>query len=158
MSLSSGDLRKLAAKRRTSANREEVQSTLEELEETKSAIESWLEKVEEARDALNALLESHGELDEDLISKAGSERITAAVEALLGMLPEEDSSINQFSEYFSEAENGVSNLESMMEDREISADEREDQWGEITDNLNNMADALDELSAVGVKSAASEGD
>lgn len=158
MSLSSGDLRKLAAKKRTGANREQVQSTLEELEETKSAIESWLEKVEEARDALNALKESQEELDEDLISKAGSERITASVEALLGMLPEEDSSINQFAEYYSEAENGVSNLESMMEDRDVSADEREDQWGEITDNVTNMADALDELSAVGVKSAESEGD
>lgn len=157
MEYGSSDLRKLAKKKRSRVNLETVQSALSDMESTKSEIESWLEQVQEVRGAIDGLLDYQENMDADLLGPAGFEAIAQAAVAMEKVLPEEDSIAAGFVEYHGNASESCDSLESMLEDREYGAEDRDQAWDEITDNLVNMADALDELSSLGdKKDAASE--
>lgn len=151
MSYSSADLRKLAGKKRSRNNLEEVQSALSEMEEMKDSIESWLEKVQAVQEGLTELLEQQDEMDPDLIGSDAIAAIASAAEVLRSSLPEEGGISSGFSEYYNNAASSCEDLESQLEDRDYDAETRDETWGEVTDNLVNMADALDEISALGTE-------
>lgn len=148
MSLSSGDLRKVAGKKRSGANLELVKSTIEELEDTKTSIEEWTEKVSAVREAVNELLEHQEEMDREVLTAEAADTIATAAQGLVGVLPGEDGPITEFSEYYDTAVSAADELESMLEDREYSAEERDEKWEEIVEQLGYMAEALDEFSSL----------
>jgi division protein CdvB (Snf7/Vps24/ESCRT-III family) len=131
------DIRALAQKRRSRPNLEKVQAQLDELRELADSAEYTLQALESAREALSEL---SGALDDDgnpLLS--WSAEVREAADALLALLPEEGESP---SELISEAEEIAEEYESCLDDRDYSADGREEIWGNLMDAMENIAGAL----------------
>jgi chromosome segregation ATPase len=120
------------------------------MEEMKDTLEAWAESSIEAVSALQSFEEQTQELAEKkIIDGDVLTRVQAALEAVRPFLPDGENPITQFSEAHGEATSEADELENMLEDRDYTADEREERWGEITDHLTTLADGLDELDNLG---------
>lgn len=151
MSYTSADLRRLAKKRRSRANLDEVKSDLEEMEEMKDSLDTWLEKARAIREDITELLDQQEEMDGDIFGPDAIDAIISATTQLEAALPEDGGIATGFVEYYDNAVSSCDDLETQLDDREIDVETRDETWGEVTDNLVNMADALDEISSLGTK-------
>lgn len=130
------ELYALAKKKRSRNNLEAIQEMLTELRE-------HADKAEEAMSALESIRE-HAQVfsenldDENVFLPEGSE-ISAKITAFLDMLPEENESVDDL---ITEAESYAESCEECMADRDYSAADREEAWGNLCDALENIAGVM----------------
>lgn len=148
-------LQKLAQVSRSRRNMEKVQGELDNLEELRDALESWLDSAYEIRQTITAFAETFGQIDAVYLPDGAHDRLARLVSDLEPYLPDEDGMLAAFYEQFDVSKEGIEELESMLEDRDYSADDRDDKWYEATEALDNIATALDELSGIGAPPAGS---
>lgn len=145
------NLQKLAQASRSRKNMDKIQCAIDEIEEHREPLEGWLEAADEIRDALSKFTEKTGELDGDLMHDGEQTKLVNLAEQFERYIPSPDSMLAALPENIESVMNNLGELEDMLEDREYSADEREDKWAEITEALDNVATGLDELSVLGVQ-------
>ncbi len=142
-------LQKLADAHRNRKNMDKAVSTLEDLAELHEALLPWLEAAGDIRDSVNAFLEASENLPAEFLPDGAQEKLVSIVESLQFFLPEEDSELAHFEESWDNVRDGHDELESMMEDRDYGAEDRDDKWYEIAEACGNIASALDYLSILG---------
>ncbi|MFJ1700465.1 hypothetical protein ACIOHC_36340 [Streptomyces sp. NPDC088252] len=150
-------LEKLVQTSRSRRNMEKIQTAIEEVDEYREALEEWLETAGEVRDALANFEEKSGALDAALFGEGVQEKMLALTEAMQQFVPEPDSALVSLPENIETVKSELDELESMLEDREYAADERNSKWDEIIEALEGVVTGLDELSMLGVP-LKSEGD
>ena len=135
------ELRKLGKLKRTRANFEKVQAEVEELTEHG-------ENAEQVISALNTLREAASEL-ESALNEAGDENpllqwssdIASALAEFMDALPGEEG--DDIGGLIEEASSACENYEQAQDDRDYSADDREEAWGALLDALENVASAIE---------------
>lgn len=129
------ELYALAKKKRNPANLEAIQEMLTELRE-------HADKADEALSALSRIREDAETFSENLddgnVFLPEGSGISEKITEFLDMLPEEDENI---ADLITEAESYAEEYESCLEDKQYSADDREEIWG-------NLCDALEEIAKV----------
>ena len=129
------DILALSKKSRSRRNLELIQGQIEELRGFADDAEEAISIAASLREALEAIGEVDGDSNpllpwvSDIQEKAGE---------LVILLPEDLS----FDELVSEAEGYAEEYESCLEDSDMSADDREEVWGNLLDALINIADVL----------------
>lgn len=142
-------LQRLTSAPRKRSNMTAAQDALDNLAELRETLEPWLEAAEKIRGAIGEFTDKTLGLAEGYLSKESQNELIAFAEKLPLYIPEEGSELADFEEHFNTVEDGLSELESMLEDRDYSADDRDEKWCEIADACGNLATALDLLSVIG---------
>lgn len=130
------ELYALAKKKRSAKNLEAIQEMLTELRE-------HADKADEALSALTRIREdaetfSENLDDENVFLPSGSE-ISEKITAFLDMLPESDENVDDL---ITEAEEYAGEYELCLDDKDYSADNREEVWGNLCDALENIAGVM----------------
>jgi len=129
------ELYALAKKKRSRANLEAIQEMLETLREHADNAEEALSALARIREDAETFWESLD--DENLFLLSGSD-IKEKLQAFLDELPGEGEDV---SDLITEAEGQAEEYENCLEDKDYSADDREEVWG-------NLLNALEEIAKV----------
>lgn len=132
------DILALTKLKRTPKNFGKVQEQLTELRTLADDTEEALTALANARESLSELSGALDDTDSSFLPWAG--KLQLAITDFENELPSED--IDNFAELISEAEDSAGNFEEAASDRDYSAQEREDAWGELLDAMENIGNAL----------------
>jgi len=132
------DLYALSKLKRSKPNFTKIEEQLTELRQLSDGAEEALEKLAAAREALSELGGALDDADETLLPWASD--LQLAITEFESALPSEDA--DGLGERISEAEDLAEAFEEASTDREYSAQDREDAWGELLDALIAIAEAL----------------
>jgi DNA repair exonuclease SbcCD ATPase subunit len=131
------DILALSKLKRTRNNLELIQEQLGEIRSLADDAESANELLTAAREAVQEL-DAGGDADGNPFTEWWDE-VAEAAEAFLKALPEEGESIDDL---ISEAEGYAEEYESCLDDRDYSADDREEVWGNLCNALEEIAGAM----------------
>jgi flagellar biosynthesis regulator FlaF len=132
------DLHKLAKLSRNKKNLEKITDQLSELRDAADQAEGALNAVQAAREALTELADNLDADDNPLLPWAAELRDAAVI--FTEVLPPEEA--DELDDLISEAEGNTERYEESLEDKDCTADDREEIWGELLDSLENIAEAL----------------
>lgn len=127
------ELHALAKKKRSAKNLEAIQEMLTELREHADEAEATIGALAALREALEELGEGN---DENPFTPWFSEMLLKAQD-FLSELPSEE--VDSIDETIAEAEGCAEEYESCLENKDYSADDREEVWGNLCDALENIA-------------------
>lgn len=133
------ELRTLAGRKRTRKNFEAIKQQLAELAEQAESASEYLESLSEIREAVGTLSDQLDSVADDnpLVGDVGTIRDAAA--EFLAALPDDDEPITTLVE---EAQEASDEYEEAIEDREYTAEVRDEIWGTLCDALDNIANAI----------------
>lgn len=136
------ELRKMGKLKRNKKNFETIQAEVESLKEhaeSASEIFSALEELRTVTERLENALDQAGD-DNPLVANWSGD-VRDAMTYLLQHLPGEDEDDDP-GEIIDEVAEACEEYESSLENRDLSADDREEIWGSILDGLENVANAI----------------
>lgn len=133
------DITALTKLKRTRNNLELIQEAITELREQADNAEDGLSALSSAREALSELSGALEADDNPFMSWAAEVRQMA--ENILAELPGEE--VDEISDLITSAEEYAGEYELCLEDRDYSADDREEVWGNLLDALEDIAGVMD---------------
>jgi predicted component of type VI protein secretion system len=149
-------IEKLTNLTRSRRNMEKVTGELDNLEELKQQLEPWLEAAEEIQSHIGQFIGRFDEIDADYLPDGAHSKAETLIRSLDHFLPGEYGSLASFVETFDEARDGLDELETMLEDRDYSADERDGKWYEVLDAVQRLAEGVAELDTMGERPTVSD--
>lgn len=133
------DITRLTKLKRNGKNLEKIQEFLTELETYVDGAEAVTSAIAEAREKMQALEDELDGSGDDNPLTAGAADLRIAVEAFLDVIPEEGQDIGDL---VTEANGYAQEYENSIGDREYTAENRDEIWGNLLDALENITEAL----------------
>jgi hypothetical protein len=135
------ELRRLTKLKRTRANFETITEQIAELKEHAENAATVLELLTELREKADQLGGALEEVGDDNPLLQWSEDVSAAIVDLLVALPGDEN--EDISELVDDADKACDNYAEIQDDRDYTAQDREDVWGPLLDSLENIADTIE---------------
>jgi hypothetical protein len=144
------DIHKLAGARRSRANLEKIQAELTELTQNGEPMEDWGSEIYTLNTAVAALQEQTENIDNSIMPSIYAAKLLDALESLTKLLPGSEDPVLGLPVLISNAVDHANEYESSLDDRDVTAEEREETWGHLQQALTEIGDALDTLDTLGV--------
>lgn len=142
-------LHELSRATRSRRNLEKIQTLLEEVKENAAPVEDWGSEIRTLNDAVSSVREQTENIDNTIMPSQYVSKVTDALDTLDALLPGDDDPALELSNLIDEALSHAEDYESMLDDRDLSAEDREDKWAELQESLTAIGDGLDTLQTLG---------
>lgn len=143
-------LEKMAQLSRSRRNMDKIRDELDNLEELRNSLEPWLEAAQEVGEYVTAMIEKFYEIDANFLAEGAHDAFELMATGFERYVPEDGGELATFVESFDGVREGLDELESMLDDRDYGAEDRDEKWYEALDFVQNMANALAQLESLGV--------
>ncbi|MBD0733982.1 hypothetical protein [Streptomyces sp. CBMA29] len=146
-------IHKLARSTRSRANLEKIQTILDVLKDDAGPLSDLTTEIVSLNEAISTVRKDVTSVDASLMPPQYAAKLLDALNALYILLPHDEDPVMGISEPISNAITLAEQYELSLEETRVSAEDREETWEALQEQLIEIGNALDTLTALGTDKA-----
>jgi predicted nucleic acid-binding Zn-ribbon protein len=140
---------KLASAKRSRAKLEDIQTLLAEIKDNTEPLDDLTQDIQTLNNSINSVRAGVDAVDNSIMPSQYASELTDALDALDRLLPGDDDAAMGVRELIDTAIETADDYESSLDDTEMSAEDREEIWGTLQDQLTEVGNGLDSFQTLG---------